>query len=183
MSYYVQQTTRLKLRRLTHEDAIPWSEFFIDNPRAAYLGLDLSKPAVVLAEEWIERQFIRYETEGLGFLAGIDSKTEELIGLAGLVSREVEQIHAYEIGYSVLPRFWGLGYATEMAQQLRLWGHQHKLAPAFISIIMEGNTYSERVATKNNMKPIIKGTYQGTPVTVFSDGTLDELKYLTPLKR
>jgi len=176
MSYYVQQTTRLKLRRLTRADALPWSEFFSDNPRAAYLGLDLSKSPLLLAEEWIERQFIRYEEEGLGFLAGVDNKTEELIGLAGLVSREVEQIHAFEIGYSVLPRFWGMGYATEMAQQLRTWGHQHKLASAFISIIMEGNTFSERVALKNNMKPLLKGTYQSTPVTVFSDGTLEQLK-------
>jgi len=69
MEYFNQQSERLKYRKLTEEDIPTWIEFFIDNDRLQYLGMDLQKSKETLAEEWIKAQLNRYENQGLGHLA------------------------------------------------------------------------------------------------------------------
>lgn len=43
MNYFNQESDRLVYRKLTIGDVGSWSEFFADNDRLSYLGIDLSK--------------------------------------------------------------------------------------------------------------------------------------------
>lgn len=81
MNYFNQQTERLKLRKLTREDIPVWTNFFVNNDRLRFLGIDLSKKPETHATEWIEKQLERYETEGLGHLAIELKETNKFIGV------------------------------------------------------------------------------------------------------
>jgi ribosomal-protein-alanine N-acetyltransferase len=168
LNYFNQETERLELRKLTIEDIPSWTPFFVNNDRLKFLGIDIKKDAKTLATEWIENQFKRYENQGLGFLAVVEKKSEKFIGLAGIVPREIDFIIIYEIAYSLLPEFWGNGYATEVATQMKVFGLQNRISTNFVSIIDKNNIESINVAKKNNMI-ILKeiDNYLGMNVYVF----------------
>lgn len=168
-NYFHQETERLIFRALTVEDISLWVDFFPNNPDVRFVGVDESKNETPLeiSTNWINRQLQRYEEDGFGMLGVIEKETGDLIGLTGIISREIEGKHEKEIGYSYLPRTWGKGYATEAAQQMHAFGKANKLAERFISIIHIENLASMRVAEKNGMKPLFNTNYLDMEVIVF----------------
>lgn len=69
MNYFSQESKRLKFRKLTTKDISSWIEFFDENDRLHFLGMDLSKDKKELASDWINTQLTRYEEYGFGHLA------------------------------------------------------------------------------------------------------------------
>ncbi|MBP9793418.1 MAG: GNAT family N-acetyltransferase [Flavobacterium sp.] len=168
MNYFNQETARLQLRRLTLDDIPTWTEFFVNNDRLKYLGIDLTKDHETLATEWILSQLKRYENQGLGFLAAIEKKSGNFIGLGGILPRDINNEVLYEIAYSLKPEFWGKGYATEIAKQMSVFCFESKLAAKTISIIHKENSDSIKVAQKNGMKILYDiEDYLGMNVHVF----------------
>ncbi|SOC79681.1 Protein N-acetyltransferase, RimJ/RimL family [Salinimicrobium sediminis] len=167
MDYFDQQSDRLTYRKLNEKDIDSWVEYFVDNDRLAYLGLDLSKTKETLAEEWIRLQFNRYQEQGLGHLAIELKETGEFIGMGGIIPRELNGKKEYEIAYSLIPRFWGNGFATEIARTFRDHGFKNKIADRFISIIDIANHQSAHVARKNGMLVLFKTEYLGLQVNIF----------------
>lgn len=167
MNYFNQETNRLFLRKLTMSDIESWLEFFIDNNRLHFLGLDTSKSNETLAKEWIIKQLDRYETQSLGLLAAIEKTSGKFIGMCGIIPREILDQHELEIGYSLKPAYWGKGYATELALQMKKFGFDTKLTNRFISIIHKENVESMNVARKNKMEIIAETNYLGMEVFVF----------------
>ena len=167
MSYFDQQTTRLRFRKLTREDIPTWTRFFIDNDSLRFLGIDLSKKPETHAREWIEKQLERYETEGLGHLAAILKDTDEFIGVGGIIPRILEGRNELEIAYSLLSEFWGKGYGTELAIQMKAYGLEHLKPERFVSIIDVENSNSINVAIKNGMEVIFETEYLGMNVQVY----------------
>ena len=168
MKYFNQETKRLQLRKVTLKDIPNWTEFFIDNDRLRFLGIDLTKDAKTLATEWIQSQLKRYENQGLGFLALIEKETNDFIGLAGILPREINETIEYEIAYSLKKEFWGKGFATEVAAHLKDFGLNNNIATRFISIIDKENKDSINVAQKNKMNILYEiDNYLGMSVYVF----------------
>ncbi|MGV6861425.1 MAG: GNAT family N-acetyltransferase [Putridiphycobacter sp.] len=167
MSYFTQQSERLNFRKLTELDITSWVDFFIDNDRLAFMGIDLTKSKETLAEEWIRAQFKRYETQKLGFLAVELKSTGQLIGLGGILPREINDRPEYEIAYSLLPKYWGQGYATEIAKTMKNYGCKDLNAQRLISIIHVDNIPSAHVAKKNGMDILFSTEYLGMPVHVY----------------
>src|SRR5947209_3719763 len=75
------------------------------------------------ARKWIERTIERYERDGTA-LWTIDLKAEPriFIGQCGIVRQEVQEKQELEIGYLLLRRYWGQGFATEAAAACRDYG-------------------------------------------------------------
>lgn len=84
--------------------------------------MDLSKSKEELAEAWILKQLGRYQEQGYGHLAVELKETGEFIGMGGILPREIDSKQEYEIAYSLKPKYWGNGYATEIARHLKLFG-------------------------------------------------------------
>ena len=63
MNYFKQSSERLRFRKLNESDIPKWIEFFIDNDKLAFLGIDLSQSKEALAEGWIRAQFQRYTNQ------------------------------------------------------------------------------------------------------------------------
>jgi RimJ/RimL family protein N-acetyltransferase len=166
-SYFDQESERLRYRKLDLSDIEEWSAFFIDNPNLAYLGSDFSKDPMEASKKWIKMQLDRYQNWGCGHLAVIDKESGNLIGMCGLLSREIEGNNEYEVAYSIKPNYWKRGFGTEMAQQMKRFGVENKLAPRFVSMIHPENVGSIKVARNNGMNLLFKSTYMEMDVLVF----------------
>lgn len=54
MNYFNQESERLRFRKLSEKNIPSWIEFFVENDRLKYLGMNLQKSKEGLAEEWIK---------------------------------------------------------------------------------------------------------------------------------
>ncbi len=169
MNYYSQETERLILRKLTEDDIETWAEFFVDNPNARFIGLDLRKDKLDLAKTWFDKQFDRYSSNQFGQLAAIEKSSGKFIGLGGILTRDFNDKDEFEVSYSVLPAYWGKGFATEIVTQMKRFGLENKVSDKFISIIHKENEASMNVARKNGMTNLYETTLYGMPVFVFGD--------------
>jgi ribosomal-protein-alanine N-acetyltransferase len=167
LAYFHQETERLLFRKLTTNDIEGWKEFFEENDRLHFLGIDLSKTKEELAEGWINKQLERYETQGLGHLAVIEKCSGEFIGMGGILPREIEEKEVFEIAYSLKPKHWKKGYGTEVAKQMKIFGIENKIANQFISIIDKNNLESINVGKKNKMEVLYETDYLGMNVYVY----------------
>lgn len=165
--YFKQESERLLYRKLSVNDISDWAEFFVDNPNMPYLGSDFPEDNLEASKDWIERQLQRYEDFGCGHLGVVEKGSGELIGMCGLLSREIEGENEYEVAYSLKPKFWRKGYGSEMAQQIRKFGEENVLAPRFVSMIHKDNIGSIKVAENNGMQHIFDSEYMGMPVLVY----------------
>jgi ribosomal-protein-alanine N-acetyltransferase len=104
------------------------------------------------ARMWIERTLERYKNDGTA-LWTIDLKAEPriFIGQCGLVRQEVQGNQELEVGYLLLRRYWGYGFATEAAAACRDYGFDVLGADRLISIINPENLASRRVAERIGM--------------------------------
>ena len=169
MDYYSQETERLTLRKLTEDDIETWARFFVDNPNARFIGLDLRKDKLELAKVWFDKQFDRYKSHQFGQLAAIEKSTGVFVGLGGILTRELNGKSEFEISYSMLPNHCRKGYATELAMHMKRFGLENGVSDKFISIIHKENEGSMNVARKNGMTNIYETTFYDMPVFVFGD--------------
>lgn len=169
MDYFNQTSERLQYRALTEKDIDSWTEFFENNDRLGFLGMDLSKDHKTLSTEWVMKQLDRYKNDGLGSLAVIEKFSGEFIGMGGILLREIQGRLEHEIAYSLKPKFWNKGYGTEMAKHMKNFGKQHGIAPTFISIIEKNNAASIHVAVKNGMSVLEETEFLGMQVYVYGD--------------
>lgn len=170
MNYFNQESERIQFRKLTMNDVDTWTEFFQNNDRLALLGIpDISKDKTEIATEWICMQLEKYEKHGLGHLALIEKSSNEFLGMAGIHPRIVLEKEVFEIAYSLKPKYWGKGFASEAAQQLKKFGLETKISDSFVSIIHKENSDSIKVAQRNEMEIINELNYLGMDVFVFGN--------------
>jgi ribosomal-protein-alanine N-acetyltransferase len=160
------QTSRLHIRELTMNDEEALKEFTAD-PEAMrfFTMIDTKDPKA--STQWIERQLKRYEDTGMGLWALIDKQSGSYVGQCGLLVQEVDETTELEIGYNLLTRCRGNGYASEAAAACREYAFKNKLAPSLISIIHVDNVNSQRVAVRNGMERDKQTTFKEIPVYVY----------------
>lgn len=145
------ETERLTIRELALTDINDWEAFFVNNLSLDYLGFDINRDKHTLAKEWIEIQLERYQNNRYGHQALIEKSSGQFIGQCGLLTQTFEENSIIEIGYHILPEFWGKGYATEAAKKIRDFAFENKMANELFSIIDIRNLASQRVAEKSGM--------------------------------
>jgi len=114
----VIETKRLILRELDMTDDAGMFELDSDAEVHKYLG---NNPVKTIEES---RQIIamiqqQYKDHGIGRWAMIEKSSNDFIGWAGLkfITEPINNhIHYYDLGYRLIKRYWGKGFATEAAQ-------------------------------------------------------------------
>ena len=167
MNYFDQESKRLRFRKLSENDISGWIEFFEDNDRLHFLATDSTKTKDFLAKDWITRQLQRYKENGLGLLAVELKENGKFIGMGGIIPRELHGKNEYEIAYSLKPKFWKMGYGTEVAKQIKSFGFKNIETNRFISIIHIENSDSIHVAKKNGMHVLFRTEFMEMPVDVY----------------
>jgi len=163
-----QETERLQFRLLEPEDFDSWIPLFYEPNVPKFLGLDPKLSERELCDLWFNKVFDRYQDNLGGMNVLIDKKTDQLVGQCGLLVQTVENQERLEIGYSILPKFWNQGYATESARKCKEFAFENRFTDSLISIIHVDNISSEKVALNNGMTLEKKlESYKGNPVNIF----------------
>jgi ribosomal-protein-alanine N-acetyltransferase len=166
--YYTVQSERLTFRSFTESDIQLWAPFFVDNPTERFLGpIDSKVSKEEKANNWISRQIDRQNNGEFGQLAVILKETNVLIGVGGIIQRELEGEKEFEITYSFLPEMWGNGYATELATFFKNYAFKELEPSSVISIIHKENEASMNVARKNGMEISSETIFMEMPVYIF----------------
>ena len=146
-----RETKRLTFRALSEADFEAWMPLFALNEVAIFLDMDQKLTQRERCQQWFDKSFHRQEND-LGIMhAIIDKQTGQLVGQGGLLLQTIQNTERLEIGYSILPEFWGKGYASEAATTIRDYAFENNLADSLISMVHADNIASEKVAIKNGM--------------------------------
>lgn len=163
-----EETKRLKFRKLERTDFNDWQPLFEVKEVASYLGLDTTLTKKELCEKWFEKAFWRYDNNKGGMNVLVDKKTNKMIGQSGLLIQNVNGQEYLEVGYSILPEFWGKGYASEAAQKCKEFAFTNDFRDELISMIHADNIASQKVAINNGMTLYRElDDYLGMPVKIF----------------
>ena len=143
MSHEIPQTERLRLRKYTIADEAELFEVFGD-PYARTFYPEMMDRAKVRG--WIEWSLRNYEEFGFGLWA-LELKSDgRFIGDCGPTYQDVEGRPELEIGYHILERERGKGYATEAARACLDFGFTRTSCESICSVVRPANTASCTVA-------------------------------------
>lgn len=162
-----QESERLKFRLLDRTDFETWMEFFNHPDAPQFIGMQDLGSAFDQCKEWFKITEGRYKNDLGGMNVLIDKNTNDFIGQCGLLIQEVDGSEELEIGYSIIPRFWNKGYATEAGIKCRNYAFENNFSETLISIVHVDNERSERVALKNGMVKAKQTEFRKMPVTIY----------------
>jgi len=112
----ILSTPRLRLRHLSVQDAAFILELLNEKPYLENIG-DRGVRNLADAEAYITNGPIAsYQEFGFGLYAVERKEPAKLIGICGLLKREY--LDDVDLGFALLQRFWGQGYAQEAAETM-----------------------------------------------------------------
>jgi RimJ/RimL family protein N-acetyltransferase len=144
------ETERLILRPILPTDIDGMFELDSDPEVHQYLG---NKPFKnkSQSEDNINDIIKQYKEFGIARWAMINKKTQEFMGWSGLKLNKITMnghSNFYDIGYRILKRFWGNGYATESSIAALDYGFNTLNLDTIYGITVIGNEASHRILLK-----------------------------------
>jgi len=82
----------------------------------------------------------------------IEKKTGEVVGDCGILEKDIDGRHKYEVVYVLAKSAWGKGFATELASSLKDYAFNELGLKRITALIDPDNVKSERVATKIGLR-------------------------------
>lgn len=149
MKFHIE-TQRLLLREMRPTD----DEGMFDLDRRAEVAKYLGIPPVTDIEQsraiirYVESQYAEF---GIGRWAVEWRETGEFVGWAGLkflTKTMNERVNYYDVGYRLLPQFWGMGIATEAARASLDYGFREMNLSKICGVAMPENLASCAVLQK-----------------------------------
>jgi len=144
------ETPRTILRELSIQDVDPFFQMDSDPHVHKYLG---TRPAqnreeIIETIGYVRQQYI---DNGIGRWAIIDKSTHQFIGWTGLkLVKDVmnNRTDYYDLGYRLIRKFWGRGYATETALASLQYGFEILNLNEIIATVHCENEASNKVVKK-----------------------------------
>jgi [ribosomal protein S5]-alanine N-acetyltransferase len=157
------ETDRLILREIVPSDYQGIYELDADYKVHKYLG---NNPIQHTAQAKQTIDFIRkqYVENGIGRWAMVEKETNNFIGWAGLklITEEINnQLNYYDLGYRLISKYWGNGYATEAAKASIAFGFNNLNLDEIYGMADLRNINSRRVLEKVGMRYIDTFDYKG----------------------
>jgi ribosomal-protein-alanine N-acetyltransferase len=138
------ETERLYLREMTPNDAEVAYILNLDPEVIRYTGDDPFE-SIEEAKTFLEN-YASYRTYGFGRWGMILKETGEYLGWCGL--KYTPELDEFDIGYRLMKKFWGKGYATEAAEACLELGFNRFDMKAIVGRAMPANVASVRVLEK-----------------------------------
>jgi RimJ/RimL family protein N-acetyltransferase len=157
------ETDRLILREIIPSDYQGVFDLDADSEVHKYLG---NKPIQNVQQAKDTIDFIRrqYLENGIGRWAMVKKNTNNFIGWAGLklITEEINnQTNYYDLGYRLIRKYWGKGYATEAAKAAIAYGFNRLNLKEIYGMADTNNTDSRHVLEKVGMQYIENFDYLG----------------------
>jgi RimJ/RimL family protein N-acetyltransferase len=121
--------------------------------------------SVDYAAKRIEGWMTEYKNHGTGKLKLLSKEDGRFIGRAGFSWSE--ETASFELGYSIMQKEWGRGFATEIAAALRQWFFAAMPHDRFIAFAHVDNAASQAVLRKAGMNETERRDYKGRPFQFF----------------
>jgi RimJ/RimL family protein N-acetyltransferase len=145
----VLETHRLFLRQFVPEDA-PFILELLNDPGFIENIADRGVRTIADAEGYIlNGPAASYAKNGFGLYAVVLKATAQPIGMCGLIKRDIWE-HV-DIGYALLGRYAGQGYASEAALATLGYGRGTLGLKKIVAVISPGNQASANVLEKIGM--------------------------------
>lgn len=159
------ETERLILREFIATDDGVMFELDSSPEVHKYLGGNTIS-RIEQAQEVIEMIRKQYVENGIGRWAVIEKQTGSFVGWSGLkFIKEFENNHInfYDVGYRLMPKYWGKGYATESAKAALKYGFETLGATEIFGSAHIENTKSRRALEKCGLTFIEKFYWKDIP--------------------
>ena len=140
----ILETQRLYLREMTPQDAEVAYILNLDPEVLRYTGDDPFE-SIEEAKTFLEN-YASYHTYGFGRWAVILKETDEYLGWCGL--KYTPELDEFDIGYRLMKKFWGKGYATEAAEACLKLGFEQFNMKKIVGRAIPANLASIRVLEK-----------------------------------
>jgi ribosomal-protein-alanine N-acetyltransferase len=146
----IASTSRLIIREINEDDY----KFFIElvnSPGWLKNIGDRKITNVELAKDYIQKNYINsYKKNGFGLWCLVVKENNMPIGICGLVKREY--LPDVDLGYALLPQFFGLGYALESANGVLKIAKQTFNIAKLMAITLQDNLPSINLLLKLGFK-------------------------------
>lgn len=167
------ETERLLLREIVPGDAEEMFKLDTDPEVHTYLG---KSPIKSMEQAKTNITFIRnqYIANGIGRWAVIEKRTKSFIGWAGLkfITEPInEKTKYYDLGYRLIKKYWGKGYASEAAKAALAYGFENLELTEIYGMAQTGNLASINVLEKIGLRRLETFNYE------------NELHYLFKIKK
>jgi RimJ/RimL family protein N-acetyltransferase len=156
------KTDRLHLRQWQDSDLAPFARLNGDPLAMAYFPNPLTRAE---SNAMAERCRSLITAQGWGFWAVEHQASQQFIGLVGLHRPDYELPFApcIEIGWRLLPKYWGQGFATEAARSVLHVGFTQLELARIVSFTAMANQRSQAVMERLGMKFV--GTFEHPKVS------------------
>jgi len=143
------RTDRLLMRGWRDEDLDEWAAICADPEVTRWVGED---DGLSREDAWRRMAYFvgHWELRGFGNWALVDKATGAMVGRAGLYLPEAWP--GLEVGWLVGREHWGRGFAPEAGRAALEWARTELGADHVISLIVDDNVRSARVAEKLGMQ-------------------------------
>lgn len=139
------KTARTNMRPIVQTDLDKLSVLCSSPETMRYIPPHFSVESKAQIEERLAG-YIRHDEEyGISFCY-VSDKEGNFLGRAGFYF--VPEVNLYEVGYSLLPQYWGQGYATEIVNALLDHAFNTLNLDAVCARTIKGNDNSEKVLHK-----------------------------------
>jgi ribosomal-protein-alanine N-acetyltransferase len=144
------ETGRLSLRRFVLEDAPSIVELLTQPSFIRNIG-DRGVRNVDDALRYLrDGPMAMYEEHGFGLWRASRRADDAFVGMCGLLKRDI--LPDVDVGYALLPEYWGQGYAFEAAQATVELGARKFGLGRIIGVVSDHNAGSIRVLEKIGMR-------------------------------
>lgn len=159
----ILETPRLYLREMTPEDAEVAYILNLDPDVLRYTGDDPFEN-IEEAKTFLEN-YASYRTYGFGRWGVILKETGEYLGWCGL--KYTPELDEFDIGYRLMKKFWGKGYATEAAEACLEFGFTQLNMKTIVGRAMPANVASVRVLEKIGLSYLENRFTDGTEEVIY----------------
>ena len=154
------ETARLQHRAFTMDDAEVF--FALNSNRDVMRFTGESRLTSLAAAKHAIANYPDFETVGYGRWACVLKNDHRVIGFCGL--KYLPDLDAVDVGYRLLPDYWGRGLATEACEASLNFGFAKLHLDQIIGLVHPENGASIRVLEKSGMQADGRFVYDGTPV-------------------
>ena len=146
----VLETERLRLRWLTADDAAFMFELVNDPTWIEFIG-DRNVKTLEDARAYVTEKYVAgYARDGFGLNMVELKESGTPVGICGLINRE--GLEDVDVGFAFLPRYAGLGYASESAAAVLEHGRRVLGIGRIVAITTPNNVRSIRVLEKIGLR-------------------------------
>jgi len=152
----VLETRRTKVREICMEDMEALFLLYEDPSITAYMEPLFDGPQEVQYQrDYIEKVYGLYD---YGMWLVVEKSTGQVIGRAGIESKDPAQPYSVEMGYLIRKDKQGMGYATEVCQGIIAYAKEELEMERVVAMVNPANKASVRVAKKLGMRPTGEST-------------------------